>query len=179
MKRKGLIYFLLLTLLLLSSCGGKELSLEEALAVEIVDDRPEVLHFLGLPDAFDISIVEVEGGWVRMESWRYFDFGTRIDFVDGEAVWTFDLEPVPEDTLFPAWYNPLSFEDNISPGEASRLVAAASPAGAAPESLSLAEGGEGLENGALVVGDQIILGFDGDQLVYVETVALYPEGGHR
>ena len=177
--KRILILFFFITAIILSSCGGKEISLEEALAAEVVDDRPDVLYFLGLPDAFDISIVEVEGGWVRLESWRYFDFGTRIDFVDGEAVWTYDLEPAPEDTLFAAWYNPLDFENDLGISEASQLVADSSPAGATPENLSLAEGGEGLEEGVILVGDQIILGFDGDQLVYVETVALFPEGGRQ
>jgi len=178
MKKWSLLCFLLLILLMTSSCGGQEMTLEEALAEPVVDDRPLVLNYLGRPDAFDISVVEVEGGQVRLESWRYFYFGTRIDFVDGEAVWTYDLEPVPEGTIFAAWYDPLTFESGMGVQEASQLIASSSPAGAEPESLSLAEGGEGLENGVMLVGDQILLGFDGDQLVYVETVALFPEGGH-
>jgi len=177
MKKRSLIFLLLFTLLITSSCGGGEITLEEALAGPIVDDRPEVLHYLGRPDAFDISIVEVEGGQVRLESWRYFDFGTRIDFVDGEAVWTFELEPVPEGTLFPAWFDPLSFEAGMGVEDISQLVTSASPAGAEPEVIDLKEAGEGFEEGIMMVGDQITLGFDGDQLVYVETIALIPEGG--
>ena len=179
MIKNRFFWFTLLLLLILTACGGKEMTLEEALAEPVVDDRPFVLGYLGRPDAFDISIVEVEGGRVRLESWRYFDFGTRIDFVDGKAVWTFDLEPVPEGTLFAAWYDPLAFENGLGAAEASQLVASASPAGAEPEAIDLAQGGEDLEEGTLLVGDQILLGFEGDQLVFVETVALFPEGGHR
>jgi hypothetical protein len=43
--------------------------------------------------------------------------------------------------------------------------------------IDLKEAGEGFEEGIMMVGDQITLGFDGDQLVYVETIALIPEGG--
>jgi hypothetical protein len=155
------------------------MTLEEALAEPVVDDRPLVLFYLGQPDAFDISIVEVEGGQVRLESWRYFGFGTRIDFVDGEAMWTFDLEPVPEGTFLPAWFDPLSFQAGMGVEETSQLVAAASPAGTEPEAIQLKEAGEGFEAGMMLVGDQILLGFDHDQLVFVETVALFAEGGHR
>jgi hypothetical protein len=94
-------------------------------------------------------------------------------------MWTFDLEPVPDETLFAAWYNPLEFENGLGVEEASQLVADSSPADAEPQELSLTEGGDGLEDGVMLVGDQIILGFEGNQLVYVETVALFPEGGHR
>ena len=179
MKRNRFIWLTLFTLLLLSSCGGREMSLEEALAEPLVDDRPFVLHYLGRPDAFDISIVQVEGGQVRLESWRYFYFGTRIDFVDGEAVWTFDLEPVPEGTLFAAWFDPLSFETGMGVEETFQLIASSSPAGAEPVVIDLKEAGEGFEEGLMLVGDQIMLGFEGDQLVYVETIALFPEGGHQ
>ena len=134
---------------------------------------------LGRPDAFDISFVAVEGGQVRMESWRYYQFGTRVDFVDGEAVWTMEIEPAPAGTLFAAWYDPTDFEAGMSGAEASRVIAAASPAGAAPERIDLAEGGEDLAGGSTLVGDQILVGLYEDRVVYVETVALAPAGGEQ
>jgi hypothetical protein len=30
-----------------------------------------------------------------------------VDFVEGEAVLTVEIEPVPEGTFFAAWYDPL------------------------------------------------------------------------
>ena len=157
--------------------GWQEITLAEALTAPKIDDRLDVLELLGRPDAFDISIVEVEGGQVRLESWRYYQFQMRIDFVDGEAVWTFDLEPPPADTIFPAWYDPLAFETALSAMEASRIVAEASPAGAEPQVIDLSEAGDGFEEGIAIVGDQILLAFDGNQLVYVETLAMIAEGG--
>ncbi len=77
-------------------------SLEEVLQEETFDDRPEVVSYLGLPDAFTISEIILEGVPVRVETWRYFAFELRVDFVDGEATWTIDIEPAPEDSILPA-----------------------------------------------------------------------------
>jgi len=151
--------------------------LATAVAAEKVDDRPEVIAELGLPDAFDIAIVQVEGMQVRMESWRYYQYATRVDFVDGEAVWTVEIEPMPDGTLFAAWYNPLDFEAGMSAEEASQQASAASPASTRLERIDLSPGGEEFEDSWILVGDQIIVGVDETGLVYVETVALVPEGG--
>lgn len=153
-----------------------EYSLEEVLAEQTIDDRPELIGYLGLPDAFTISEIMLEGTPVRVETWRYFAFGTRVDFVDGEATWTMDIEPAPEDSILPAWYDPLAFEMGMSPEEAARVAASASPAGMSPESLSLAGAGEEFASGLMLVGDQIILGLDETGLIYVETIGLFPEG---
>ncbi|MBN1318222.1 MAG: hypothetical protein JXA42_22265, partial [Anaerolineales bacterium] len=137
--------------------------LEAALNAGVVDDRPGVLEYLGRPDAFDISIVTVDGVQVRMESWRYYQFGIRVDFSNGEAVWTMDIEPMPEGTIFAAWYDPLAFEVGMTAADASRVAAAASPAGFEPERIDLAEGGEDLAGGVALVGDQIMIGVYEDQ----------------
>lgn len=150
--------------------------LEAALTAETVDDRPGVLDYLGPPDAFDISFVEVDGVEVRMESWRYDQFLTRVDFVDGEAVWTVEIEPMPDGTFFAAWYDPLAFEAGMTGAEVSQLVTAASPAGMEPQRIDLSEGGEDLTGGTVLVGDQITIGLFEDRLAYVETVAMMPEG---
>lgn len=149
----------------------------ELAIAEAVDDRPGVIDYLGRPDAFDISIVEVEGELVRMESWRYYQFGIRVDFVDGEALWTMDIDPMPEGTIFAAWYDPLTFKTNMPKDQVIQLVTAASPAGFEPEEIDLGEGGEDLVGGTALVGDQILIGLYQDRLLYVETIALSPEGG--
>jgi hypothetical protein len=140
------------------------------------DDRPGILGYLGRPDAFTISLTLVDGAIVRTENWRYYQFGTRVDFVDGIAVWTIDIEPMPDGTMFAAWYDPLAFETGMTESEVAALVAGASPAGEAPTRLALDEGGADLEGGVVLAGDQIMIGLSDDQLVYVETVALVPEG---
>ena len=149
--------------------------LKFALAEEPEDNRQEVMSYLGRPDAFTISVISVEGVDVRMESWRYYQYATRVDFINGEAVWTAEIEPVPDGTIFAAWYDPLTFEVGMTETEASSVAASASPSGVFPESIDLSSGGEDLSGGIALVGDQIMIGLFKDQLVYVETVALFPE----
>lgn len=152
-------------------------ALREALAAEVEDHRPEVYAYLGRPDAFDIAIVEVEGVLVRMESWRYYQYGTQVDFVDGNALWVIEIDPMPEDTLFAAWYNPMDFYDGITGTAAIKIATKASPANMEPQIIDLAEGGEDLVGGFALVGDQIVIGLYEDQVIYIETMALVPEGG--
>ena len=163
----------------LSGSTGLSYSLEQVLQEETVDDRPGVISYLGLPDAFTISSIVLEGEPVRVETWRYYGFGTRVDFVDGEATWTMDIDPAPEDSIMPAWYDPLAFQLGMTASEAASLAANASPAGQSPELIELDEGGEDLAGGVMLVGDQILIGLDGSGVVYVETIALLPdeEGG--
>jgi pSer/pThr/pTyr-binding forkhead associated (FHA) protein len=175
----GPLQDLLAKLDLFSGSSGLSYSLEEVLQEETGDDRPGVISYLGVPDAFTISSIMLEGIPVRVETWRYYGFGTRVDFVDGEATWTMDIEPAPEDSIMPAWYDPLAFQLGMTAGEAASLVAEASPAGQSPELIELDGGGEDLTGGIMLVGDQILIGLDGSGVVYVETIALLPdeEGG--
>jgi hypothetical protein len=152
-------------------------ALAEALARETTDERSELLALLGRPDAFKISILEVEGGQIRRESWWYFAMGTQVDFVDGEVVWTMEVAPALEGSIFPAWYDPLAFEPGMSAVSAIQVVAEASPAGAAPEIVDVSDGGQDLAGGLILVGDQILIGIQDDRLVYVETVPMFAEEG--
>jgi len=193
MKNKRLIWPTMgLLALLLSSLAcnlpgplGKLLNpddpydLKFALTEETEDNRQEVMGYLGRPDAFTISIISVEGVDVRMETWRYYQYATRVDFINGEAVWTAEIEPVPDGTIFAAWYDPLKFEIGMTGTEASNVAAFASPSGDIPESIDLSSGGEDLTGGIALIGDQIMIGLFQDQLVYVETVALFPVEGEQ
>ncbi len=152
-------------------------ALIEALAAEVEDHRPEIFAYLGQPDAFDIAIVVVEGEPVRMESWRYYQFGTQIDFVDGNALWVVEIDPMPAGTIYAAWYNPLDFFDGITGTQALRIATDASPTGIEPQRIDLSEGGEDLIGGFALVGDQIVIGLYDDQVIFVETIAFVPEGG--
>jgi hypothetical protein len=158
------------------SPGIIDYSLEEVLAEDVEDDRPGVIGYLGRPDAFTISAITMEGVPVRVETWRYFAFQMRVDFVDGEAALTMDIEPAPEDSILPAWYDPLAFELGMSPSEVAAVAAAASPAGQTPEVIDLSDGGDDLVGSTMLVGDQIMIGLDPTGVVYIETIALFPEG---
>jgi hypothetical protein len=105
-----------------------------------------------------------------------YGLGTGVDFVDGAIVWTIELEPAAQGTLFPTWHDPTDFETGMSI-EAATALLVASPAGTTPETIDLSGGGDDLIGGMLLVGDQIMLGFQDGALVYVETVEGSTEGG--
>lgn len=186
-KFPTLILFLIFPLVLGLACnmpnrqsGSAQINKTDlvfALEGKLTNHRTEIYADLGRPDAFDISIVEVEGVPVRRESWRYYQYGAQVDFVEGAALWVVELDPVPEETLFAAWYDPLDFMDGITGAQAIQVATAASPTGVVPQRIDLAQGGQDLVGGFALVGDQIIIGLFEDQVVFVETIALMPEGG--
>jgi hypothetical protein len=152
----------------LDAALAQQMSLHDALQVAPEDARPEIVDQLGPPDAFTVTMQEVEGQMVRQEEWAYFDEATRIDFVDGSLVWTVDIEPVPEGSLLASYYDPLAFQARMSLDEVRALLPGQDLA-----VVDLAEAD--MPGGVAVAGDQILLGFDQDQLVYVQTFALAPE----
>jgi len=159
------------------SSGGSGWSDDDvaaAFSAETVDDRVAVLGSMGTPDTFAISWQDVDGHLVQLESWGYHAFVTRVDFVDGEFVLTTDL-PIPDaDTIYPGWYDPAVFTALMAMEDALGEAESASPVGQSPELVDLSDGGEDMARMNLYVGDQIMLGFLDQQLVYVETVALAP-----
>ena len=66
-----------------SSAGKDEMTLEEALEIEPLDNRSTVFEEMGPPDAFTLKFQELEGQTVRWETWSYFDFNTLFEFIDG------------------------------------------------------------------------------------------------
>ena len=148
--------------------GSPEMTLEEALQVTPEDRRPTVREEMGAPDTFTIHFQTLEGETVRFESWAYFDFQSRFDFVDGELLWTADLEPLPDGSLFPHYYQPDDFQVGMTVDEVRELLG-----GKELLEIDLAEGD--IPGGLGLVGDQILLGFNQGQLVYVETLALAPD----
>ncbi|MBE0697678.1 MAG: hypothetical protein IH586_12220 [Anaerolineaceae bacterium] len=156
---------------------SQSLSLDEALAQETSDDRLELIARLGWPDSFTITIQTIEGVEVRCETWRYYQYATRVDFVDGEIAWTMEIDPAPEGAIFPAWYYPLDFENGMSPADAARMAAISAPTGEETQTIDLSSAGEDLQDAVIMAGDQILMGFQEGRLVYVETMALFPEEG--
>jgi len=143
------------------------MTLEEALQVEAEDARPEVQRLMGRPDSFTLEWQDLEGQQVRWEEWSYFDQGTRFDFLDGELVWTIDIEPAPDGSLFAHFYDPLEFEEAMSLEAVQSLLG-----DQALDELPLDEAD--LPGGLILVGDQILLGFDGGKLVSAQTLVLAP-----
>ncbi len=163
-----------------AACGGSDGSgpaasgvpeipdVSTAMATPLDDQRPEIRATLGGPDAFRLAFVPVEGGTVRHEVWDYLELGTRLEFVDGELVFTADLEPLEGDAWYPVHLDPAEFVAGMTPGEVRAQLA-----GVALEELDLSEAtGDG---GFALVGGQVLIAFAGDQLVAVETFPLVPD----
>jgi hypothetical protein len=145
-----------------------DMSVEEALETTPLDSRPTVIEELGPPDAFSIKFQELAGQSVRWESWSYFDLGAQFDFIDGELLWSVELEPVADGSIYAHWYDPLEFQARMTAAEIAILF---------PEidftemDLSTLDA----EGTRVVAGEQLLLGFQDDELVYVETFILSPD----
>jgi hypothetical protein len=146
-----------------------EMTLAEALEVPPEDRRPEILRLMGIPDSMTITWQELEGQPVRLEEWSYFDSETRFDFVDGELVWTVDIDPAPDGSLFAHLYNPLDFDSTMNVNDIRAML---SDQTLVEESLAEAD----VPGGLALVGDQILLGFDGGRLAFVQTFVLSSDG---
>ncbi|HSB91222.1 MAG TPA: family 16 glycoside hydrolase [Anaerolineales bacterium] len=145
-----------------------EMTLAEAVQVTPEDARPEVLRLMGPPDSFTLQWQDLDGTLVRWEEWSYFDAATRFDFLDGELVWTGDLDPVVDATVFAHAYSPMDFEPTMTTDDVRSMLADQTL-----EEASLAEAD--IPTGIILAGDQILLGFDNDRLVYVQSFALIPD----
>jgi hypothetical protein len=126
-------------------------SLEAALVVSPDDQRGNVLAQMGPPDAFTIEWQELEGQVVQWEEWSYFDFQSRFDFVDGELLWTLDINPAPDGSIFAHAYDPRAFNYGMTITQVEAIL---------PEveitefPLEEAE----IPGGLLLAGDQILMG---------------------
>lgn len=144
---------------------GGDMTLERALAIEVEDRRPVFLSNLGPPDTFSKSADEVEGKIIVTEEWSYIEMGVRLDIVDGEIAFVVPIETTAEDAaLYPRFYDPMEFELPMDKTTVMQILA-----GQDLTELDLTEAG--IDGSLMVLGDQIMLGFAGDQLVYVETYA--------
>jgi hypothetical protein len=152
-----------------SPASPTEMTLAQALEVAPQDRRPEILRLMGVPDAITITWQDLEGQSVRLEEWSYFDAQTRFDFVDGELVWTIDIDPVPDGSLFAHLYHPLDFDSSLTVDDLKAMLADQT---LVEESLAEAD----VPGGVALIGDQILLGFDGGQLTFVQTFVLSPDG---
>jgi hypothetical protein len=152
-----------------SATATPSMSLQEALAVTPRDDRPEILKQMGHPDAFRIIFEDLDSHTVRREEWSYFDEQTRFDFIEGTLVDTVRIVPTPNGTIFASYYDPSDFTAYMSLDQVQALLSD-------QKLLQVDASQAGVPGGLVVTGNQILMGFDQGQLVYVETLVLTPGG---
>lgn len=151
-----------------NSATIKNMTLDQALAVSPRDDRPEILKRMGPPDAFRITFTTLNSTAVRYEEWSYFDDQTCFNFMDGTLVSTDKLEPLPDGSIFASYYNPQSFQADMSLDAVKNLLTDQQLSEVDPDQVAV-------PGGSVMAGRQILLAFDQGQLVYVETLALAPQ----
>ncbi len=152
-----------------SATASPPMSLQEALAITPRDDRPDILKQMGHPDAFRIIFEDLDSQTVRREEWSYFDEQTRFDFIDGTLLDTARIVPTPNGTIFASYYDPSAFQAYMSLDQVQALFP--------DQKLLQVDASEaGVSGGLVVAGNQILMGFDQGQLVYVETLVLTPGG---
>jgi len=134
-----------------------------------VDRRPEIRAYLGGPDAFVVSVDEVDGELVRYESWMYYETATQFDLADGELLWSIDLDVMPDGSLYPLQYDPAMFEMLASTAEIRALLSDV-------ELIEVPLKDKAIPKGLFLAGEQLLLGFVDDKLIYAESFALTPEG---
>ncbi|MBU0991911.1 MAG: putative metal-binding motif-containing protein [Proteobacteria bacterium] len=148
---------------------GGDMTIDQALDTEVEDRRLVFLSTLGPPDTFSKSIDEIEGKLTVSEEWAYIELGVRLDLIDGEIAYTSAIETVPETAaLYPRFYDPMEFDLPMDKTKVMKMLD-----GQNLTVLDLSEAD--IEDSLMILGDQIMLGFSGDQLVYVETYARVPD----
>jgi len=144
------------------------MSLDQALETATEDNRPGILQQMGPPDAFSLAFEQINGQMIRQEEWSYFDDQTRFDFVDGTLLWTVAIEPLSEAAIYASYYDPQGFRQGMSLDQVQDLLS--------DQELVQEDTAEnGFPGGTIVAGDQILLGFDQDRLVFVQTFPLMLE----
>lgn len=150
-----------------SEGGGTSSSDGGTAVTDTRDQRADVLAEIGAPDAFVLQVSEVDGDAVRYESWTYFDAGTQIDFLDGEVLWDIEIDPVADGALLPLLWSPVEFD----------LLASRADTVEGLDGIELTEvdGSElDIDGAEILAGEQLVLAFVDDQLVYAESYVLAP-----
>jgi hypothetical protein len=139
---------------------------DEVADVVPIDRRPSVLAELGGPDAFAITVDEVDGVVSRFESWSYYEAGTQIDFVDGELLWDIEIAGVPDGSFLPLMFDPMEFTMLTSRAEVTAALGDVELTRVTADTDLTVDGAE------LWTAEQLVLAFVDDRLVYAETFVL-------
>jgi hypothetical protein len=180
-----------LALALLAACGGAgdqtgggstesvtslDASAEQVLVAALAapaagDLRSQLVAELGRPDAFMISFEsDAQGHAVRRETWSYLEQEAAVELVDGELLDVVPLDPLEGPALAATWYDPLAFTPETTVDDVRSMLA---------DPTALVSSNAPAELGAALTayaGDQLIVVFDAEGLVYAETIPL-ADGG--
>ena len=133
-------------------------------------EQKSELDSYGDPEAFTILFYEEETPdqgiqTVRLETWDYYSLGIGLTFINGELVSEDPLEVGDLGSLSPQPYAPAMFSAFMSLED---VVAAAG----INSYVEIPLNKEVMHKGILYYADSLSFGLQGDQLIYIEALAL-------
>jgi hypothetical protein len=137
--------------------------------VLLSDQQQTVFDDFGWPDAFIlVEMDNLQDEPIRHEIWHYYLAQTSFLFSNGVFISDSEVE-MPPAGILPTPYTPDQFPVGVSLEEIQTLMG--------DVSFKPVKDSELIQEGfQLYAGDKILLGFVDDQLVYVEALAVLPEG---
>lgn len=132
-------------------------------------EQESLIDQFGYPDAFTIqfynaSISDQSQQEVRLEIWDYYREGQEITLLNGQLVDQIEID-IPPGALVPVPYRPEQFTGNMD-AETALLASGLREYIKAPLET------DGVPGGILLFGEQIALGFQDENLLYIESFAL-------
>jgi len=139
-------------------------------SMDLSPEQQDMVEKLGYPDTFMLILTSADpaGGqkFTRNEIWNYYDVRIRFIIKNGRLVNAEEIEDVPDNVLLPVIYRPEQFENNMTWVDVLEKVIGDRLFAIDP----LQE--EGQSEMSLVGTEQILFGFEGDMLVFVQTVPI-------
>jgi hypothetical protein len=135
-------------------------------------EQRRLMSRFGYPDSFVIIFSKDDPSRpekrMKYEIWRYYDKFTGFFFLDGRFAGTENLEKLPEGSIIPR-YRPDSFHEGMKPEDLSALFR-----GISQSRVKVVP--ELLEEADVYSYEQILIGFQKNRLIYVESVPLIRGG---
>jgi hypothetical protein len=126
------------------------------------------LRRYGTPDTFEISTEENVNNPDKVtfyESWRYFNYYSSFEFIDGKLMECLRIEAVPAWTVSARQHSPAELRPGLDINQVKKRIGNQNLV-----SVKLPERFGNELN--LYTADQIMLGFSEDILIYIATFAL-------
>ena len=131
-------------------------------------EQKEILRRYGTPDTFEISTEENVNNPDKVtfyESWRYFNYYSSFEFIDGKLMECLRIEAVPAWTVSARQYSPAELRPGLDINQVKKRIG--------DQNLVSVKLPERFGNELnLFTADQIMLGFSEDILIYIATFAL-------
>ena len=140
--------------------------------VPLSEHQQLVYDDFGWPDAFMImEIDDIEGHQVRLETWAYYQGNIIFTFSDGVFKGEGEVETLPNNYL-PSPHHPVQFTLGSTPDQIQAILI--------DFPLVPIEDSETIQEGVQVIaGQQLMLTFMDDRLIYVDALAFIPEGSEE